>query len=140
MIIFPAVGEAKGVLNVFTDVTCGYCRRLHEQMAEMNEAGIEVRYLAYPRSGIERDGLLTHEYTETAKAWCASDRNQTMTELKAGVPVPGELCSENPVSDHYALGRAFGVTGTPAIVLPDGTLQPGYRTTQGFLDLLGVTE
>ena len=139
MIIFPAVGESKGVLNVFTDVTCGYCRKLHEQIAEMNNAGIEIRYLAYPRSGIERDGLQTHEYTETAKAWCAEDRNETMTQLKLGAAVPGELCTDNPVADHYALGRAFGVTGTPAVVLPDGTLSPGYRTTEGYLDLLGVS-
>ena len=140
MIVFPAVGEAKGVLNVFTDVTCGYCRKLHEQMPEMNAAGIEVRYLAYPRSGIERDGVLTQEYTETAKAWCSEDRNETMTQLKAGQLVAGELCSDSPVADHYALGRLFGVTGTPAVVLEDGTLNPGYRTTEGFLQLLGISE
>jgi len=138
MIIFPAVGEAKGVLTVFTDVTCGYCRKLHTQMEEMNAAGIEVHYLAYPRSGIERDGLYTHEYTETVKAWCAEDRNDVMTSLKAGMPVEGEVCEENPVADHYALGRSFGVTGTPAIVLPDGTLMPGYRSTADYLALLGV--
>ena len=140
MIVFPAVGEAKGILTVFTDVTCGYCRKLHGQMAEMNEAGIEVHYLAYPRSGIQRDGVFTHEYTETVKAWCAEDRNLVMTDLKAGIPVEGEICEENPVSDHYALGREFGVTGTPAIVLPDGTLMPGYRSTADYLALLGIEE
>ena len=138
MIIFPALGEPKGVLTVFTDVTCGYCRKLHTQMEEMNAAGIEVHYLAYPRSGIERDGVFTHEYTETVKAWCADDRNAVMTDLKAGVPVEGEICDDNPVADHYALGRAFGVTGTPAIVLPDGSLMPGYRSTADYLALLGV--
>ncbi len=138
MIIFPAVGESKGILTVFTDVTCGYCRKLHEQMAEMNEAGIEVHYLAYPRSGIERDGVFTNEYTETAKAWCAEDRNTAMTNLKAGQAVAGDICEDNPVADHYALGREFGVTGTPAIVLPDGSLNPGYRTTSDFLALLGI--
>jgi thiol:disulfide interchange protein DsbC len=140
MIIFPAVGESKGILTVFTDVTCGYCRKLHEQMAEMNEAGIEVHYLAYPRSGIERDGAFTHEYIETVKAWCAEDRNTALTELKAGQAVAGEICEDNPVADHYTLGRVFGVTGTPAIVLPDGSLNPGYRTTADFLALLGISE
>lgn len=138
MIIFPSEGEAKGVLTVFTDVTCGYCRKLHSQMEEMNAAGIEVHYLAYPRSGIQRDGAYTHEYTETAKAWCAEDRNAVMTDLKAGMAVEGEVCDNNPVADHYALGRSFGVTGTPAIVLPDGTLMPGYRSTADYLALLGV--
>lgn len=138
MIIFPAVGEVKGVLSVFTDVTCGYCRKLHEQIDEMNTAGIEVHYLAYPRSGIERNGVYTREFTETVKAWCAEDREEVMTQLKAGLTVEGEVCDENPVAEHYALGREFGVTGTPAIVLEDGSLVPGYRTTEGFLQLLGV--
>lgn len=138
MIVFPASGETKGVLTVFTDVTCGFCRKLHEQMAEMNAAGIEVHYLAYPRSGIERNGVLTHEYTETAKAWCADDRANVLTRLKAGEMVPGEVCEDNPVADHYALGRQFGVTGTPAILLPDGVLVPGFRSTADYLNLLGV--
>ena len=140
MIVFPATGETKGVLTVFTDVTCGFCRKLHEQMAEMNAAGIEVHYLAYPRSGIERNGVPTHEYSETAKAWCAEDRVDVLTRLKAGESVEAELCDDSPVAGHYALGRQFGVTGTPAIILPDGVLMPGFRSTVEYLQLLGVDE
>ena len=40
---------------VFTDVDCGYCRRLHQQMAEYHELGIGVRYVAFPRSGPDTD-------------------------------------------------------------------------------------
>lgn len=137
-IIFSPQGETLAVLSVFTDVTCTFCRRLHSHIEEFNELGIEIQYLAYPRSGIERNGQLTHEYTETAKAWCAEDPNSTMTALKAGASVPGLVCEDNPVEMEYQLGADFGVTGTPAVVLPNGTLLPGYRTPQDFARILGI--
>ena len=140
LIIFPADGEIKAVISVFTDVTCGFCRKLHEEIAEINAAGIEVHYLAYPRSGIERNGVLTHEFTETVKAWCADDRADALTRLKMGEMMDIEVCDDNPVADHYALGRQFGVTGTPALVLPDGTLSPGYRPTAELARILGISD
>jgi len=138
MIIYKPEGETKAVLNVFTDVTCGYCRKLHGQVAEMNDLGIEVRYLAYPRTGIRRNGELTSSYIETAKAWCAKDRQAAMTKLKQGQDVPVQNCDNNPLEEQYLLGQKFGVTGTPAIVLADGSLVPGYRSAQAYAELLGV--
>lgn len=141
IIVFPAVGETKGILRVFTDVTCGFCRRLHEEVGELNAAGVEVQYFAYPRSGIERNGAYTHEFMETVKAWCVepADRPDVLTRLKQGENLDIGVCEDNPVALHYALGRQFGVTGTPAILLPDGTLVPGYRQAAEFVQLLGIT-
>ena len=138
MIIFEAVGKPKAIVNVFTDVTCGYCRKLHDEVAEMNELGIEVRYLAYPRTGIERDGQYTPSYIETSKAWCAKDRVDAMTRLKGGQPLSSGTCDDNPLREQFLLGQKFGVTGTPAIVLADGTLVPGYRSARAYAELLGV--
>lgn len=138
MIVFSPKGETKAIMSIFTDVTCGYCRKLHAQMDEMNELGIEVRYLAYPRSGIQQNGEFTASYLETAKAWCADDRQDAMTDIKGGVPVSVALCSDNPLEKHFLLGQKFGVTGTPAIVMPDGTLLPGYRSPQDYAALLGI--
>jgi thiol:disulfide interchange protein DsbC len=142
LIVFAPEGETRGVLRVFTDVTCGFCRKLHEEIADFTALGIEIQYLAYPRSGIERNGVYTHEFRETVKAWCAEeeDRQEVMTRLKLGQSLPGEVCSENPVAEHYALGRQFGVTGTPAILMPDGTLVPGYRSAADFARLLGISD
>ncbi|MFT6703397.1 MAG: thiol:disulfide interchange protein DsbC, partial [Pseudomonadales bacterium] len=42
----------KYVVNIFTDITCGYCRKLHNEMKQYNDLGITVRYLAFPRGGI----------------------------------------------------------------------------------------
>jgi len=138
MIIYAPEGETKAVMNVFTDVTCGYCRKLHEQMTEMNALGIEVRYFAYPRTGIRRDGEYTASYAETSKAWCAEDQNKAMDELKGGERVSLESCDDNPLEKHYEIGQKFGISGTPAIVLPDGSLHPGYRSPENYAALLGI--
>lgn len=138
MIIYSPQGETKAVMNVFTDVTCGYCRKLHDQMAEMNALGIEVRYLAYPRTGVKRDGEFTTSYAETSKAWCAEDQRAAMDQLKGGERVVMSSCDDNPLEKHYAVGQKLGVSGTPAIVLSDGSLHPGYRSPENYAALLGI--
>jgi len=139
MIIYSPKGETKAIMTVFTDVTCGFCRKLHNQMAEMNDLGIEVRYMAYPRSGIRKGGVYTREYNQTAKAWCADDRKTAMDTLKSGGSMAGETCDEPIVSKHYSIGSQFGVSGTPAIILPDGSLLPGYRTAKDYAQILGIS-
>ena len=138
LIIYAPDGETKAVMNVFTDVTCGYCRKLHGQIAEMNALGIEVRYFGYPRTGIVRDGKQTKAYKETVKAWCADDKNVAMDRLKSGKNVDVGVCENNPLAKHFELGQQFGVSGTPAIVIPDGTLLPGYRSPENYAAILGI--
>jgi len=107
-------------LLVFTDPDCGYCRRLHEQMDEYTEAGIEVNYLGFPRAG---EGSAT--YNTLVSVWCAEDQHEAMDIAKTGGKVPEASC-DNPVADHYELGQLMGVTGTPALMTFGGTLIPGY--------------
>lgn len=133
MIIFPASGETKAVINVFTDVDCGYCRRLHEEVPDLNKHGVEVRYLAFPRAG---GGTPTHD--KMVRAWCSSDQQKAITDLKQGKNIKGELCEDNPVMEQFELGRQFGVTGTPSLVLADGTMIPGYRPWKDLLEVLGL--
>ncbi len=137
-IIFGPQGTPRAVLTVFTDVTCTFCRRMHSEIDQLLALGIEVQYLAFPRSGIERNGMPTAEYLQTARAWCADDRQAALTALKDGNTSAGRNCTDNPVAVEYQLGLDFGVTGTPAIVLPDGSLLPGYRTPAEFARLLGI--
>jgi thiol:disulfide interchange protein DsbC len=120
MVIFAPSGETKAVVYAFTDVDCGYCQKLHNEMAEYNEAGIEIRYLAFPRAGLQ-----SRTYQEMVSVWCADDRKAAMTTAKSGGQVPLKDCA-NPVADQFAMGSAFGVTGTPALVFEDGSLMPGY--------------
>ena len=120
MVIFAPEGEVKATVYAFTDVDCGYCRKLHREMADYNKLGIEVRYLAFPRAGIG-----SQTYREMVSVWCADDRAAAMTASKTGGKVESKSC-DNPVADQYELGQRFGVTGTPALVFENGELMPGY--------------
>lgn len=107
-------------LMVFTDVDCGYCRKLHSQMEEYNEDGIAIHYMAFPRAGVGSES-----YDKYVSIWCAADQQAAMTQAKDGLDPEPRSC-KNPVAEQYELGREIGVTGTPAMITPDGTLIPGY--------------
>jgi thiol:disulfide interchange protein DsbC len=109
-------------ITVFTDVDCGYCRKLHSEMAELNRLGVRVRYMFYPRTGPNTDS-----WRKAEAVWCAADRNDALTRAKAGVPVDtSKTCGPNPVAREYALGQSLGVRGTPAIVTESGDYISGY--------------
>lgn len=133
MIVFSPEGPVRDYITVFTDVTCFYCQKLHREVAELNDHGVEVRYLAYPRGGLESDGARKLE-----TAWCADDPQATLTALKAGETVPTKACSEAPVATQYQLGVAMGVRGTPAIVTSDGQMIPGYKSAADLESILGL--
>lgn len=130
MIVF-APEKTEAVIYVFTDIDCGFCQKLHREVPQLNEAGIEVRYLAFPRAGIG-----SRSYEKIVTAWCSVDRNATLTKMKNRQSVPNNLCKDNPVADQYKLGDQIGVRGTPALVLEDGTLVPGYRPAAELAQLL----
>lgn len=132
LITFKAKGETKATIYAFTDVDCGYCRKLHREMSTYNDQGIEVRYLAYPRAGV---GSAT--YKTMVSIWCADNPLQAMTLAKAGKSVPAKTC-DNPVAKHYALGGEIGVTGTPSLLTPDGRLLPGYIPADRLAKTLGI--
>ncbi|MDP2560649.1 bifunctional protein-disulfide isomerase/oxidoreductase DsbC [Psychrobium sp. 1_MG-2023] len=129
MIVYPAKDEQYTV-TVFTDVDCGYCRRLHSQMQQYNDLGITVRYMAYPRGGQD-----SKTWASMESLWCSSDQRKAMDDLKSGTEIAQSVCP-NRIPDHYQLGVEFGVTGTPAIVLDDGTLIPGYQPPAKLLEVL----
>ncbi|MGV8960542.1 MAG: DsbC family protein [Stenotrophomonas sp.] len=110
----------KYTVSVFTDVECGYCRKLHQEIAELNRNGIAVEYLAFPRMG-----LGSKDYTDMISVWCASDRKAALSEAKSGKAVASKSCT-NPVAMQYNLGQQLGVNGTPAIFAADGSQLGGY--------------
>ncbi len=113
--------EVKYSVAVFTDVDCTYCRRLHSQIEEYMAHGIEIRYLLYPRNGPASKSWNTAE-----EVWCANDRADALTLAKLDRAFESSKCDSHIVQDHYVIGRDVGLTGTPAIVLDDGTLIGGY--------------
>jgi thiol:disulfide interchange protein DsbC len=107
-------------IYVFTDVDCGYCRKLHLDVPKLNSLGVTVRYLAYPRAGV--DSVVGQEMSNV---WCAKDRQKALTAAKNREPIEAKLC-DDPVAEQYALGQKLGVRGTPAIYLQNGKILPGY--------------
>lgn len=120
MVVFAAK-EPKTHITVFTDTDCGYCQKLHSEVPELNRLGVEVRYVAFPRQGLSSPAA-----KELISVWCAKDPQEAMNLAKTRQPVPEASC-DNPVAKQYQLGQMIGVNGTPAIVLANGKMIPGYQ-------------
>ncbi len=132
MIVFTPETEVKATLTVFTDVDCTYCRALHRDIDMIMEKGIQVRYLAYPRGGENAES-----YDKMLSVWCSDDRHKTLTQAKNGQNLPKRDC-ESPVLTHYFLGNELGISGTPALVFPDGRIIPGYVEVDRLVTMLQV--
>lgn len=129
MVIYPAKGATKAVVYAFTDADCGYCRKLHEEMDDINTRGIEVRYLAWPRS--------QESVPKMEAIWCSQDRKAAMNQGKAGADVQAPSCA-NPVQEQMALGAKLGVRGTPAIFTEAGQQVGGYLPAAQLAEAVGA--
>ncbi len=126
MIVFGPE-DASHTITVFTDIDCAYCVKFHREVPELVNGGVKVRYLAFPRAGIGSGG-----YRKAVNVWCAKDRQQAMTDAKSGRKVADSSC-DDPVAEHYRMGQAAGVTGTPTLVLESGQVIPGYVPAKRLL-------
>ncbi|WEJ63220.1 DsbC family protein [Thiomicrorhabdus lithotrophica] len=133
MIVYPAKGgkdNAKHTITVFTDIDCPYCAKLHKEIPALNDAGVNVRYLAYPRSGMG-----SPSYFKAVSVWCAKDPVKSMDDAMVGLPPENKQC-QNPVRDHMMQAEVFEVNGTPNIILDNGDLLPGYVPAKELIKLL----
>lgn len=126
--------EMKHHLTVFTDIDCGYCRKLHDQMDGYNELGIGISYLFFPRAGLK-----SASYDKAVTVWCSDDKQEAMTSAKSGIKLENKTC-DNPIKDQYVAGQAAGVSGTPAMVLDNGKLMPGYLPPDQLLQKLTLMQ
>lgn len=133
MIFAPASGETKHTITIFTDIDCGYCRQFHREIEQVNNLGIEVHYLFYPRTGPNTDS-----WAKAERVWCSGSalRNSALTKAKLGGEVPDASCQGNPVSAHWDLGHEIGVTGTPSVIAANGEVIGGYLAPDQLLERL----
>ncbi len=124
--------KAKRTLTVFTDVDCPYCAKFHLEVPELNKQGVKVRYLFYPRAGLQSES-----YKRAVAVWCASDRVKAIGIAKAGGKLDMKTCP-NPVEKHYRLGGRLDVNGTPTIFVDNGKVFPGYMPAPRLLSMLGI--
>jgi thiol:disulfide interchange protein DsbC len=125
---------AKYLVTVFTDIDCPYCRKLHSEIAEYNAKGIAIRYAFFPRTGLD-----TPSYYKAVSVWCAADRSSAFTRAKHGDNVPEKRC-DNPVAHEYQLGLDLGIQGTPMLILPNGSIYPGYLSADELAEVLSKQE
>lgn len=130
MVVFAPEGPVKHTVTVFTDIDCGYCRKMHSQIADYNKEGIKIRYLWFPREGIGSES-----YSKAVAVWCADNRQDALTRAKRGENIEQKTC-DNPVQAQYELGQKLGVRGTPSLILEDGEMLPGYVPPTQLAELL----
>jgi len=129
MIVFKPKIQ-KYTVTVFTDIDCGYCRKLHSEIDQYLAQGITIQYLFFPRAGKGSDS-----YNKAVSVWCADDRNAALTAAKKDQKVPAKTC-DNPVDEHMRLGADFDVKGTPMIVTEKGNIYPGYLPAKQLVEVL----
>jgi thiol:disulfide interchange protein DsbC len=129
MIVFkPKIG--KYTVSIFTDIDCGYCRKLHSEIDQYMAEGITIQYLFFPRAGKGSDS-----YHKAISVWCADDRKAALTAAKKGETPPTKTCA-NPIDEHMQLAEAFEVKGTPMIVTEKGNIFPGYLPAKQLAEAL----
>lgn len=122
-------------ITVFTDVDCGYCRKFHTHMAEMNKQGVRVRYMMFPRTGPG-----TESWRKAETVWCSDDRKAALTSAKQGKKLqPEKKCDTAAVRAQYEMGLDLGVEGTPAIFTESGEYIGGYLTPEQLAEILKDT-
>lgn len=134
MILFTPE-DVKYTVTVFTDIDCTYCRKLHAQIDDYMANGIEVKYLLYPRSGPTGNSWVKAEHV-----WCADDRQDALTQAKLDSKFDTHNCDSSMISKHYSIGQDVGLTGTPAIILPDGSLMSGYLPPEQLRQRLDMAQ
>ena len=130
MVVFDN-DQAKHTITVFTDVDCTFCRKLHKEVPRLQELGIRVRYLSFPRHGPGSDS-----WKQAEAIWCSEDRQAALTRAKKGEKIEAEDCGPTPVAAQYEMGSKLGVRGTPAIILESGELISGYLPADDLADYL----
>lgn len=130
MVIFGP-RDAKHTVTVFTDIDCGYCRKLHGEISRYNQLGIRVRYLFYPREGPD-----SPSWDKAVAVWCSPNRQDALTRAKKGENIGAPKCASTPVAKDYELGQEVGLRGTPAIITASGDLLPGYLPPEMLLKRL----
>jgi thiol:disulfide interchange protein DsbC len=134
MIVFGPQ-NAKMTVTVFTDIDCGFCRKFHGHIADINKAGVRVRYMMYPRTGPG-----TESWKKAEQVWCAADRRDALTRAKRGEPVKAKACGDGAIKTQYELGSDLGVEGTPAIFTQTGDYIGGFLTPEELVQSVQASQ
>jgi thiol:disulfide interchange protein DsbC len=132
-IVYPAQGPTKYQLNIFTDVDCPYCAKLHQEIPALNASGVKVRYLAYPRAGLE-----SSSFSKIASVWCSDTPKQSLDLMYQNIVTDAAECDNSAIKAQYQLALELGIQGTPAIFFKDGKMMYGFHSAADLLKMVGI--
>ncbi|MEH6444661.1 MAG: thioredoxin fold domain-containing protein [Oceanospirillaceae bacterium] len=133
-IIYKAIGEQKASVTVFTDITCYYCQKLHKAIPELQENGVTVKYMAFPRAGLKSEVA-----QQMSAIWCAKDNAKALTDAKRGNKVHSAKC-DDPVAEQFLLGQQIGVNATPTLFTEEGVKIAGFASAESLLQDLNINQ
>lgn len=111
-------GTGARKIAIFEDPNCGYCKRFEADMQKINHATVYL--FLYP--------ILGADSTEKSKAiWCSADKGKAWQDWMLNeVPLRGtSKCNTDALARNVEFGKKHRITGTPTILLADGTRIPG---------------
>ncbi len=114
-------------VTVFTDIDCGFCRKFHNEIDQVMEQGIRIRYLFFPRTG-----PFSESWEKAEQVWCSQDQHRAMTKAKKGHSLTVGVCSNTPVEKHFNIGQLLQVQGTPTIISDKGEIIVGYLPAEAL--------
>lgn len=110
-------GTGERQLVVFSDPSCGYCKRLEPELDKLDNVTIYTFLVPFQGSA------------QPAAIWCAADRGkawrQVMLAGDTSLLNPDPHCA-NPIERNLLLAQRLKVRGTPTMVFTDGRRLDGY--------------
>lgn len=133
----PKSGDVKQTITVFTDIDCAYCRKFHQELPALNKAGFKVRYVSFPRAGVNSES-----FNKAVAVWCADDQQEAMTRAKTGksVTLKSGCDKSNVIRQHLQLVQDLDLRATPVLILEDGTEIPGYMPADNLIAKINASQ
>ncbi|MED5274746.1 MAG: DsbC family protein [Pseudomonadota bacterium] len=119
------------VLTVFSDTSCPYCQKLHEELDKLIENNIEIRYILFPRFGQNSDA-----YVQMISIWCSEDQKLALDNVFDDKTIEQNTQCDNPMIENLDLAQKLSVTGTPMMFTENGTVIPGYQPADEIIKFL----
>jgi len=73
---------------------------------------------------------------EKSKAIVCEKSLALLEDNFAGKVLPEPKCKTQEIDENIKLAEKLGITGTPAIILPDGGIVPGYKNADALILLI----
>ncbi len=111
-------GKGTRQMAVFEDPNCSYCKRLHRELAKVDD--ITVHVFLIPVLGED-------SVDKTQRIWCAKDKAKTYTGwMLNNQPPEAGSCDTAAIERNSRLASEHGINGTPTLFFTNDKRVPGF--------------